>query len=47
MIETPQVVETDAQMVATIHIETLRSQIQQVMGPGIASVRLDRGLHIT
>jgi hypothetical protein len=32
---TPQVVETHAQLVATIHIETPRSKIQQVMGPGI------------
>jgi effector-binding domain-containing protein len=35
MIETPQLVETPAQLVATIHIETSRSKIQQVMGPGI------------
>ena len=35
MIETPQVVETPAQQVALIHIETPRSKLQQVMGPGI------------
>ena len=35
MIETPQVVETPAQLVATIHIETPRSGIQHVMGAGI------------
>ena len=35
MIETPQVVETSAQLVATLHIETPRSQMQHVMGPGI------------
>lgn len=35
MIETPQVVETTVQQVATIHIETSRSEIQNVMGPGI------------
>ena len=35
MIETPQVVEAPAQRVAIIHIETPRSKIQQVMGPGI------------
>jgi len=35
MIETPQLVETPAQLVAIIHIETSRSKIQQVMGPGI------------
>src|SRR5260370_31237674 len=35
MIETPQVAETPAQLVATIHIETPRSRIQHVMGAGI------------
>ena len=35
MIETPQVVETPAQLIATIHIETSRSKIQHIMGPGI------------
>ena len=35
MIETPHVVETPAQTVATIHIETPRSQMRLVMGPGI------------
>jgi effector-binding domain-containing protein len=35
MIETPQIVDSPAQLVAAIHIETPRSQIQQVMGPGI------------
>src|SRR5260221_5833950 len=35
MIETPQVAETPAQLVATIHIETPRSSIQHVMGAGI------------
>ena len=35
MIETPEVVETPAQMVATLHIETPRSEMQHVMGPGI------------
>ncbi len=35
MIEAPQVVEAPAQRVAAIHIETPRSKIQQVMGPGI------------
>lgn len=38
MIETPKVVETTAQLVATIHIETPRSKMQQVMGPGIGEV---------
>jgi effector-binding domain-containing protein len=36
MIETPQVVETPEQLVATIHIETPREKMQHVMGPGIA-----------
>lgn len=35
MIEKPQVAETPAQQVATIHIETPRSEMQRVMGPGI------------
>jgi effector-binding domain-containing protein len=35
MIETPKVVETTAQLVATIHIETPRSEMRHVMGPGI------------
>ena len=36
MIEEPQVVEIPAQLVATIHVETPRSKVQQVMGPGIS-----------
>lgn len=35
MTQTPQVVDTPAQLVASLHIETPRSQIQQVIGPGI------------
>jgi effector-binding domain-containing protein len=38
MIEEPQVVETLAQLVAAIHVETPRSKMQQVMGPGISEV---------
>ncbi len=38
MIEAPQVVETPAQRVALLHIETPRSKMQQVMGPGIGEV---------
>ena len=38
MIETPQVVDTPAQPVALLHVETPRSKIQQVMGPGIGEV---------
>ena len=37
MIETPQVVETPAQLIATIHIETPRSNMQHVIGPGIGA----------
>ena len=36
MIEKPQVIETTAQQVAAIHIETPRSNMQHVMGPGVA-----------
>ena len=35
MIEEPRVVQMPAQLVAAIHIETPRSRIQEVMGPGI------------
>jgi effector-binding domain-containing protein len=35
MIETPQVIESQAQLVAAVHIKTPRSRIQRVMGPGI------------
>ncbi len=35
MIETPKIIETTAQLVATLHIETPRSEMQHVMGPGI------------
>jgi len=36
MIEEPPVVEISAQLVATIHVETPRSKVQEVMGPGIS-----------
>ncbi len=36
MIELPQVIVTTAQQVATLHIETPRSQMQHVMGPGLS-----------
>lgn len=36
MIEKPQVIDTAAQQVATLHIETSRLKMQHVMGPGIA-----------
>jgi effector-binding domain-containing protein len=35
MIETPQVLDIPAQLVAIVHIETPRSKMQHVMGPGI------------
>ena len=35
MIETPTIVQLPAQHVAALHIETPRSRIQEVMGPGI------------
>lgn len=35
MIESPRVVETSAQLLAVLHIQTLRSKMQQVMGPAI------------
>jgi effector-binding domain-containing protein len=35
MIETPKLVDTAVQLVAIIHIETPRSKMQEVMGPGI------------
>lgn len=35
MIETPQVADTAAQQVAALRIDTPRSAMQQVMGPGI------------
>jgi effector-binding domain-containing protein len=38
MIETPLLVEVPAQRIAMVHIETPRSQMQHVMGPGIGEV---------
>jgi effector-binding domain-containing protein len=35
MIEKPQIIETAAQQVATIHIETPRTEMPHVIGPGI------------
>jgi len=35
MIETPMVVETPQQLIAIVHIETPRSKMQHIMGPGI------------
>ena len=36
MIEEPQIVETAAQMVATIHFDIPRSEMRDVMGPSIS-----------
>jgi effector-binding domain-containing protein len=38
MIEEPQIVERPPQEVALLHIKTLRSDMQRVMGPGINEV---------
>lgn len=39
MIETRKVVEIPAQLIATLHSETPRSKMQDVMGPGIREVK--------
>jgi effector-binding domain-containing protein len=38
MIEAPTIVHAPAQLAAIVHIETPRSKMQQVMGPGIGEV---------
>jgi effector-binding domain-containing protein len=38
MIETPKAIETRNEHVATVHIATPRSKMQQVMGPAIGEV---------
>jgi effector-binding domain-containing protein len=38
MLETPQVVQTDRQVTAVIHLTIPRNEIQSVMGPAIAEV---------
>jgi effector-binding domain-containing protein len=38
MIDTPRIVTTKAQAVAMVHITVPRSEIQKVMGPGLAEV---------
>jgi len=38
VIETPQLVDAPMQLVAIVHIETPRTKMQQVMGPGIGEV---------
>jgi effector-binding domain-containing protein len=38
MIETPKLVDAPIQLVAIVHIQTPRSKMQQVMGPGIGEV---------
>lgn len=39
MLETPQVVESPSQLTALVRITVPRSEIQNVMGPGIQEVR--------
>lgn len=39
MIETPQITQTAAQHTAIIHLTVPRSEIQKVMGPGLAEVK--------
>jgi effector-binding domain-containing protein len=38
VIETPQIVQSPSQEVASLHIETPRAQMREVMGPGIGEV---------
>jgi len=38
MIDTPQVVQTDEQVTAVIHITVPRAEISQVMGPAIGEI---------
>ncbi|WP_375759041.1 GyrI-like domain-containing protein [Corallococcus exercitus] len=38
MIETPRITQTDAQHTAFIHVTVPRSELRQVMGPGISEV---------
>jgi len=38
MLDTPQIVQTDHQLTAVIHLTVPREEIRNVMGPGIAEV---------
>jgi effector-binding domain-containing protein len=38
MLETPQIVETDEQLTAVIHLTVARAEISQVMGPAIEEI---------
>lgn len=38
MIDTPEIVQTDRQLAATLHIVVAREEIGSVMGPGIGEV---------
>lgn len=40
MIETPQIVQTEEQLIASIHVTVPRAQIREVMGPGIAELMM-------
>lgn len=39
MIDVPQIARTDSQLTAVIHMTVPRSEIRNVMGPGLAEVR--------
>jgi effector-binding domain-containing protein len=39
MLETPQITETPAQLIAVIHLTVPRKEIQKVMGPGLGELR--------
>jgi effector-binding domain-containing protein len=39
MLDTPQIVQTAAQLSAVIHLTVPREEIRNVMGPGLAEVR--------
>lgn len=39
MLETPQVIQTQPQLTAFIHLTVPRDRIREVMGPGLAEVR--------
>lgn len=38
MLDTPQIIQTTAQLTAVIHLTVPRAEIQNVMGPGISEV---------
>jgi effector-binding domain-containing protein len=38
MLDTPQIIQTDPQLIATIHLTVPREDIRKVMGPGISDL---------